>query len=169
VTDPRLDKLADVLVDYSLALTREDRFILRGDELAAPLLREVYRRAARRGTHTLVQWTMSGLEEIFLKETPEDRFGEPSYWAAREMEAATCILSVGAPSNTRALAHPAGPPGAGAEGESPRTGDLPAPLAGGGAALVLHRLPLPGGRAGSRHVPRGVGGVHFPRRAAGPA
>ncbi len=40
--DPRIDKLADVLVSYSVAVQPGDKVVLRGGELAVPLLKAIY-------------------------------------------------------------------------------------------------------------------------------
>lgn len=72
MTAPRIQKLAEVLVRYSLGLESGDHFLIQTTDLAAPLVREIYRAALRAGAHpqTLIQ--LEGLEEIFLKEAAED-------------------------------------------------------------------------------------------------
>ena len=43
--DPRVEKMAKVLVDYSLEIKKGDLFYIRGSQLAAPLIKEVYKEA----------------------------------------------------------------------------------------------------------------------------
>ena len=49
--DPRLQKLADVLVGYSTAIRPGDVVRIDGNPPTTPLLREVYRGVARAGGH----------------------------------------------------------------------------------------------------------------------
>ena len=41
MTDPRIEQLADVLVNYSTAVQRDERVVIQGSTLAAPLLQAV--------------------------------------------------------------------------------------------------------------------------------
>jgi len=55
MTDPRVAKLARVLVRYSLALKQGQLVQIRASQLAAPLVREVYREVLLVGAHPLVR------------------------------------------------------------------------------------------------------------------
>jgi aminopeptidase len=68
MADIRHQKLAKVLVYYSLRLKPGDKFIISGPDFAAPLIREVYREAVRAGANTETYITIDGLEEILLRE-----------------------------------------------------------------------------------------------------
>ena len=47
--DPRLEKFAQVLVDYSLEIKAGDLMRIRGSSVVEPLAREVFRAAVRKG------------------------------------------------------------------------------------------------------------------------
>ena len=51
MTDPRIEKLADVLVNYSTAVRRDERVVIQGSMLAAPLLQAVYTKVLQAGGH----------------------------------------------------------------------------------------------------------------------
>jgi aminopeptidase len=65
--DPRVAKLAKVLVNYSIALKPGDQFVLRTSPLAEELNLAVYEEAVKAGAHVFVQQSMPGAEEIFYK------------------------------------------------------------------------------------------------------
>ncbi|GHO85551.1 aminopeptidase [Dictyobacter formicarum] len=69
MADPRLQKLAKVLVNYSLALQPGETFFLKGPAIAAPLIKEIYREAIRAGAHVTPSITLDGMEEIFFTES----------------------------------------------------------------------------------------------------
>ena len=66
MTDPRLIKWAQTLCHYSLELAPGQQLLIRVDEPAIPLAREVYRVALRAGAHPHVQVLIDGLDETFL-------------------------------------------------------------------------------------------------------
>jgi len=43
--DPRIDKLAEVLVNYSVCVRRDDQVRIGGSVVAMPLIRAIYREA----------------------------------------------------------------------------------------------------------------------------
>jgi len=65
--DPRVSKLAQVLVQYSLDLQPGELFTLSTSPLAEELSLEVYKEAVKAGAHITVQNSLPGTEEIFYK------------------------------------------------------------------------------------------------------
>jgi aminopeptidase len=65
--DPRVAKLADVLVHYSLELKPGQQFALRTSPLAEELALAVYAAALKAGAHVFVQNSLPDAEEIFYK------------------------------------------------------------------------------------------------------
>lgn len=101
--DARHQKLAQVLVHYSLALKPGDKLIIRSDENAAPLIREVLREATRAGAHVHTDIGLSGTQEIALAEGNDEQL---SYiWEAdkAEMNECTALLGIFSTQNTKAL------------------------------------------------------------------
>ncbi len=101
--DPRTEKLARVLVDYSLSVGRGTRLRIGGSVGAADVLREVYRRAVQRGALVSASLALPGAGEILLKEGSRAQleFDPPEHvFVARKYDA---HLSLGSPDNTREL------------------------------------------------------------------
>src|SRR5688500_3783879 len=77
--DPRLQKLADVLVNYSVAVKQGQLVRIAGPPAAAPLIAEVYRSTLAAGGHPFVRSAPEELQEIKLKEGSDEalRFVSP--------------------------------------------------------------------------------------------
>lgn len=103
MTDPRVAKLAKVLVHYSLRIRPGDLFRINGPALAAPLIREVYREALGAGAYPFVRVTVDGLEEIYLKTAAEDQLRYVSDLQRAELEQITASLGIWGAWNTRQL------------------------------------------------------------------
>ena len=71
VKDPRIQRLAETLVHYSLKIKEGDLVLIHGSDLAAPLIREAYREVLRAGAHPDVMISIPGLREIYMNEASE--------------------------------------------------------------------------------------------------
>ncbi|MDR7586973.1 MAG: aminopeptidase [Armatimonadota bacterium] len=101
--DPRVQKMADVLVHYSLRLQRGDLFRIAGPALAAPLIRAVYAEALRVGAYPYVRVSIDGLEEMFYKQASDDQLRFISDLDRQEVELITATLGISGRWNTREL------------------------------------------------------------------
>ncbi len=103
MTDARVERLAGLLVDYSLAL-REGQ-VLRIDSLDAgsPLVLALYGAALRAGALPYTNIALSGLGETLLQEGSEDQltYISPIQW--EEIEQLDALITVWSETNTRAL------------------------------------------------------------------
>src|SRR5438552_18727867 len=61
MVDPRIEKLAKVLVHYSLQIRRNDLFRITGPSMATPLVRAVYAEAQAAGANLYVRAHHAGL------------------------------------------------------------------------------------------------------------
>src|SRR3989475_7456399 len=71
--DPRIEKLASVLVHYSLQIRRNDLFRIAGPSLATPLIRAAYTEALAAGAHPYVRGSLEGLGEIFYRKAADEQ------------------------------------------------------------------------------------------------
>lgn len=71
--DIRLQRLANVLVNYSLALKKGDRLAIQGEAIAAPLIREVVRESIRVGARPETFVAIPGVREILLREGSDEQ------------------------------------------------------------------------------------------------
>ncbi len=103
MADQRVEKLAQVLIDYSLEIRPGDLFLITGETVTEPLVREVVRLAARRGAHPILRMTLPGIQEILLKETPFEGLDWVSPLAEFEVEKIDAQLTIWGDSNTQEL------------------------------------------------------------------
>ncbi len=73
MADIRLQRMAQVLVCYSLGVKKGDRLAIQGGAVAAPLIREVVREAIRAGAYPEVFTQVPGVQEIILKEGSDEQ------------------------------------------------------------------------------------------------
>ena len=72
MTDPRLAKLADVLVNYSTGVKPGDLVRLSGPAVGRPLLVELYRAVIRAGGNPFVWCNLDECQEIKLLEASDN-------------------------------------------------------------------------------------------------
>ncbi|MGI4791924.1 MAG: aminopeptidase [Janthinobacterium lividum] len=99
-----LTKWADTLVQYSLDLQPNEQVLIRVDEAAIPLAKEVYRAVLQTGAHPHVQVAIDGLDEIFLTTATDAQLDWVSPIKQFEYENIDALCAIIAPSNTSALA-----------------------------------------------------------------
>ena len=108
MTEPRLmnslTKWAETLVGYSLSLQPGEQVLIRVDEAAIPLAKEVYRAALSAGAHPQVQVLVEGLDEIFLTTASDSQLDWVSPVKQFEYETIDALCAIIAPTNTSALA-----------------------------------------------------------------
>jgi aminopeptidase len=101
--DPRLALWAKTLITYSLSLKPGGQLLIRADEPAIPLAKEVYRAALSAGAHPHVQVLIDGLDEIFLLNANDDQLSFVSPIKKFECETIDALCAIIAPGNTSAL------------------------------------------------------------------
>jgi len=99
--DPRTEAYARLLVD---CIHPEPgwQVLVRSQPLGRPLVEEVTRELARRGTRALVRLTFDSVGGVFLREAPLELLGELSPIEIYELENADSYMAIIAPENTRA-------------------------------------------------------------------
>src|SRR5215212_3749923 len=101
--DPRMEKLADILVNYCAAVRPGDWVRVQADVLALPLVQAVQRLILQAGGHPNVHLSADELEESFLREASQEQLAwvAPTEPLINEQIAAS--IRIAASSNTRAL------------------------------------------------------------------
>ena len=101
MSDSRVQKLAQVLVHYSLTVRPGDKLAMRGPVNALPLLYEVYSEAVRTGAIATYRISDPNFEELLLKEgSPEQLQFLPPHLML-EIEEADALLSIWSEANTK--------------------------------------------------------------------
>lgn len=102
--DPRIEKQAKVLVNYSTRVKRGDVVQIVGDELAKPLILAVYREVLKKDpAEVKVHIGLDGLDEIYFETASRNqikRFPKLSFYEAKHTDVR---IAIAAPSNTRCL------------------------------------------------------------------
>src|SRR5579884_2916795 len=73
MSDIRLQRMAQVLVRYSLGVKKDERLAIMTGPLATPLVHEVVREAIRAGGYPETFVTLPGVQEIVLKEGSDEQ------------------------------------------------------------------------------------------------
>lgn len=103
MADPRVKKLANLLVNYSVAVQPGDKVVVRGSTNALPLISETYRAVLQAGGHPLVMWEDEIFSEIMLKEGSDAQLRHVAAPMKMIVETFDCLISLRGAANTRAL------------------------------------------------------------------
>jgi aminopeptidase len=101
--DPRVARLGELTVNYSLGLEAGKVLRIDAPPVAAPLATEVYRAALAAGAHPYVHVELERLPELLLAEGSDEQLDFVSPIAKAELELVDAIVTVWSESNTRAL------------------------------------------------------------------
>jgi aminopeptidase len=103
--DPRLERLADVLVNYSTAVKKDQLVRISGPPVAQPLIVELYRKVLAAGAHPAVRMVPEELNEIFLKNATDEQLKWCNPISLYEYEKVDCSIGIWAEENTKALSN----------------------------------------------------------------
>jgi aminopeptidase len=103
VSDPRVERLADVVVNYSTELGEGDLVLIQGPEIAEPLIVEIARAALAAGAIPHVRASVQGVDEAYLAAAGDAQLDHLPAYALEEMDAIDARISIHAAWNTREL------------------------------------------------------------------
>ena len=101
--DPRVDTLADILVDYSVEVKKDDLVAIKGTYAAEPLILAIYERCLERGAHPMIRATIPSAEPIYFKHAQDHQLEyvwDTDRWLVENLDVSFNILSE---TNTRHL------------------------------------------------------------------
>ena len=104
MTDPRVTKLAEVLVRYSLKLQPGQTFRISANAAASPLVQALYREALSAGAHPYTRIALDGLDELLYKHGSDEQLSHIPSWARDEAAHVDATIAIIGASNTRSLA-----------------------------------------------------------------
>jgi len=102
--DPRLAKLADVLVGYCVGVKKNDLVLIRGDIAAEPLALEVCRAVVQAGGRPHIRLAPEEHEEILLKHGDKRQLETPNEILLNEVNTVDCMVAFWGGRNSRYLA-----------------------------------------------------------------
>jgi len=103
MADRRIERLADVLVNYSVAIQPGDKVLIQGDAPAAALILAVYEQALRAGGHPLVMPILPGMDEILYRVASEAQLQHVSEPMKLIAETYDAHIRIAADLNTKEL------------------------------------------------------------------
>ncbi len=101
--DARLDKLANVIVNYSTGVKPGQTVRLTGDPIATPLIEALYEKLICAGAHVLIRMAPDRLQEIFYKHASDTQLTHISDLAIREVKTIDVSIGLWAETNTKAM------------------------------------------------------------------
>ena len=103
--DPRLQKLADVLVNYSVGVKKDQLVRISGPHVAQPLMLEIMLKVLHAGGHPYIRATFEEDGELFLKHASDEQLKFLNPINVFEYEKMDCSIGMWAEENTRALSN----------------------------------------------------------------
>ena len=101
--DPRVKKLAKVLIHYSLKLKNGQLFKIMGEQVTMPLMLAAYEEALKVGAYPFIQVKVSEAEELFFKHASDDQMRYISPITMLESNKIDALLSIWGSTNTKYL------------------------------------------------------------------
>ena len=101
--DLRMEKLADVLVNYSVGVKPGHLVRISGPPISQPLVVELYRKVVAAGGHPTVRMVPEELNEIFLKTASDEQLQFLNPVNLYEYQQIDCSIGIWAEENTKAL------------------------------------------------------------------
>ena len=101
--DPRVETLADILVDYSVEVGKDDLVAIRGTYAAEPLIVALYQRCLERGAQPMIRASIPAAEPVFYRYAQDHQLEyiwETERWMMENLDVSINILS---DTNTRHL------------------------------------------------------------------
>ncbi|MQA99645.1 MAG: aminopeptidase [Actinobacteria bacterium] len=101
--DQRVEKVADVLVDYSMQVKENDLVVIRGPYVAEPLMLALYERCLKRGAQPMLRASLPEAPSYFYRFAQKHQLeyvSEPDRWIT---ENADVVFSIISDTNTRQL------------------------------------------------------------------
>jgi aminopeptidase len=105
MNDPRVNKLAKVLVNYSTEVQKGDRVFIQGQAVAESLLKAIYIEALKAGGHPFVQVGLPGLNTLPFKYASDEQLQyihEPMRYVIENYDVG---ITIQASENTKAMSN----------------------------------------------------------------
>jgi aminopeptidase len=103
--DPRIEKLADVMVNYSLELKEGQNVKIKGSPQALPLVKAFYKKALQAGAHPYYWPDIEDLEELLYKHGSDAQLKYIPEIQKLEVDKMDALLGIFARNNTKYLSN----------------------------------------------------------------
>ena len=102
-SDPRISKLASLLVNYSVEIKKGDKVSIGGTTFSEPLLKEIYKEVLKAGGHPRLQIQFQDQDYLFYKYAKDHQIDFLDPFVLHEFENTDVIIRVIPDSNPHAL------------------------------------------------------------------
>jgi aminopeptidase len=103
--DPRIARVADILVNYSTSLQPGEQVLIHGAPVAEPMLLEIYRSAVRAGAHPLLLIQPTEANEILFRDGNDAQVQFLSPFVETLFDRIDCRIALWAEENTKSLSN----------------------------------------------------------------
>ena len=103
MADPRVEKLAKLIVNYSIDVKKGDSVLISAPTVSEPLALEMYREVVKAGGHPIMQPTFGQTAEIFYAEAKAHQLDYMSPYKKFQYENINGLIGIMADENTRSL------------------------------------------------------------------
>lgn len=101
--DPRIKKLAKVLVDYSVFVKKGEHVIISADTNAQDLVKEIYKLVLKKGAYPSLHIDLPGLTYFYYKNATMEQLKKFPKIRWYEVQHTKKYIGIGSPENTREL------------------------------------------------------------------
>jgi len=102
--DSRVQKMADVLINYSVDTKPGDWVVIRTPMLGEPMARACTEAVTKAGGHPFTILMSEDIQETFLREASEEQLKFIAPYLKMTVEEADAMVNIMAPTNTRTMA-----------------------------------------------------------------
>jgi aminopeptidase len=103
MADIRIDKLAELLVNYSVSVKPGDKVAIQGENPAEPLYKAIYTRVLQAGGHPAFFTTPDGISELLYRYGSDEQLKHIPPPVKLVYETYDVLISIGGEQNTKAL------------------------------------------------------------------
>jgi aminopeptidase len=103
MSDPRIDQLADVLVNYSIGVHQEDKVLINGSTLAAPLLKAIYIKTLQAGGLPLMMVSLPDIDSLLYQYATNEQLQHIPPPTQLIYETYDAFIQIGSADNTKSL------------------------------------------------------------------
>ncbi len=103
MADLRIEKLADLLVNYSVSVKPGDKVAIQGENLAEPLLKAIFVKVLQAGGHPYFQISPNGISELWYKYASNEQLRHIPPPGKLTNDTYDVVISIGGEENTKSL------------------------------------------------------------------
>ncbi len=103
--DPRIDELADILINHSTQIKPKETVLIASTELGQPLVEVLYKKVLAMGAFPLLKLTFSTLQPLYFKNADEEQLDTLLEIEELIYKKADVLINVRAPGNMKELSN----------------------------------------------------------------